>query len=50
LVSWFLGFLKQNALSVVLFIPEEVEEIMEFTHRVEPIGSQDASGQQKLFD
>ena len=34
----------------ILFTPEEVEQIKEFAHRVEPIGSQDAPGQRTLFD
>jgi predicted site-specific integrase-resolvase len=34
----------------ILFTPEEVEQIKEFAHRVEPIGSPDAPGQRTLFD
>ena len=34
----------------ILFTPEEVGQIKEFAHRVEPIGSPDALGQPTLFD
>lgn len=34
----------------ILFTAEEVEQIKEFAHRVEPIRSTDAPGQRTLFE